>query len=86
MNTCLTPILTATQGICSELNSRNPAILPLRHHQKPCISPYKVQYLGLTTAKSPSRGHVPLGTYPLPDRLAGDTYRQAPSASELQIH
>jgi len=44
-----------------ELNSRNPTILPLKHHQKPCRTPYKVQQLGLTTAKSPSGGHVPLG-------------------------
>ena len=52
--TCLTPIPSSTQGICSKLNSRNPAILPLRHHQKPGRSPYKVQCLGLTAAKSPS--------------------------------
>jgi len=30
--TCLTPISSSTQGIRSELNSKNPAILPLRHH------------------------------------------------------
>jgi len=30
----LNPILSSTQGIRSELNSRNPAILPLKHHQK----------------------------------------------------
>jgi len=59
--TCLTPISSSTQGIRSELNSRNPVILPLRLHQKPCRSPYKLQYLGLTAAKSPSGGHVPLG-------------------------
>ncbi|QCD99606.1 hypothetical protein DEO72_LG7g890 [Vigna unguiculata] len=59
--TCLTPIPSSTQGICFELNSRNPAILPLKHHQKPCRTPYKVHQLGLTAAKSPSGGHVPLG-------------------------
>jgi len=58
---CLTPIPISTQGIRSELNSRNPAILPLKHHQKPFRTPYKVQQLGHTTAKSPSGGHVPLG-------------------------
>ena len=55
----LNPIPRSTQRICSELNSTNVTILPLRHHQKPCRSPYKVQYLGLTEAKSPSGGHVP---------------------------
>ncbi|QCD96619.1 hypothetical protein DEO72_LG6g1326 [Vigna unguiculata] len=30
----LNPYLDSTQGIHSELNSRNPAILPLKHHQK----------------------------------------------------
>jgi len=59
--TCLTPIPSSTQGIRSELNSRNPAILPLKHHQKPCRTPYKVQQLGIIAAKSPSGGHVPLG-------------------------
>jgi len=59
--TCLTHIPSSTQGICFELNSRNPAILPLKHHQKPCRTPYKVHQLGLTAAKSPSGGHVPLG-------------------------
>jgi len=59
--TCLTPIPSSTQGIRPELNSRNPTILPLKHHQKPCRTPYKVQQLGLTAAKSPSGGHIPLG-------------------------
>ncbi|QCD93004.1 hypothetical protein DEO72_LG5g1074 [Vigna unguiculata] len=36
--TCLTPIPSSTQGICSELNSRNPTIPPLKYHQKPCRS------------------------------------------------
>jgi len=58
--TCLTPIPSSTQGIRSELNSRNPTILPLRHHQKPCRSPYKVQSLGLAAYKPPSGGRVPL--------------------------
>ncbi|QCE06409.1 hypothetical protein DEO72_LG9g1421 [Vigna unguiculata] len=59
--TCLTPIPSSTQGIRSEINSRNPSILPLKHHQKPCRTLYKVQQLGLTTSKSSSGGHVPLG-------------------------
>ena len=36
--TCLTPISSSTQGICSELKSRNPTIPPLKYHQKPCRS------------------------------------------------
>ncbi|QCE15220.1 hypothetical protein DEO72_LG11g2229 [Vigna unguiculata] len=36
--TCLTPIPSSTQGIRFELNLRNPAISPLKHHQKPCRS------------------------------------------------
>jgi len=59
--TCLTLIPSSTQGIRSELNSGNPAILPLKNHQKPCRTPYKVQKPGLTTTKLPSEGYVPLG-------------------------
>ncbi|QCE00472.1 hypothetical protein DEO72_LG7g1762 [Vigna unguiculata] len=37
------PSRAQLEGCRFELNSRNPAILPLRHLQKPCRSPYEVQ-------------------------------------------
>jgi len=86
--TCLTSIPSSNQGIRSELNSRNPAILPLRHHQKPCRSPYKVQYLGLTAAKSPSGGHVPLGAIRFQTTWQGTRIarRQAPQTRKHSSH
>jgi len=81
--TCLTPIPSSTQGIRSELNSRNPAILPLKHHQKPCRTPYKVQQLRLIAAKSPNRGHVPLGA--TASRPPGGEH-VLPGAKRLKIH
>jgi len=85
---CLTPIPSSTQGIRSELNSRNPTILPLKHHQKLCRTPYKVQQLGLTATKSPSGGHLPLGATasrpPGGGHVPPGAKRQAPQNPQTQ--
>jgi len=49
------------KGYVSSHNSRNSSNLTSKHYQKLCRTPYEVQQLGLTAAKSPSGGHVPLG-------------------------
>ena len=63
---CLTLIPSSTQGIRSEVNSRNPTILPLKHLQKA---------LQITPADPNNQDSQQ------PNNLAGDTYRQAQSAS-----
>ena len=63
---CLTLIPSSTQGIRSELNSRNPTIFPLKHLQKA---------LQITPADPNNQDSQQ------PNHLAGDTYRQVQSAS-----
>ena len=86
--TCLTPIPSSTQGIRSELNSRNPTIPPLKHHQKSCRSHLQLQQLGLTAAKSPSGRHVPLGATSFQTAWRGTrtARRQAPKNPKFYNH
>jgi len=49
------------KGYVPSHNSRNSSNLTSKHYQKLCRTPYEVQQLGLTAAKLPSGGHVPLG-------------------------
>ncbi|QCD82453.1 hypothetical protein DEO72_LG2g2791 [Vigna unguiculata] len=60
--TCLTPIPSHNSRDTFRATTQGtPATSPLKHYQKPCRTPYEVHQLGLTAAKSPSGGHVPLG-------------------------
>ncbi|QCD82672.1 hypothetical protein DEO72_LG2g3012 [Vigna unguiculata] len=60
--TCLTPIPSHNSRDTFRATTQGtPATSPLKHYQKPCRTPCEVQQLGLTAAKSPSGGHVPLG-------------------------
>ncbi|QCE10401.1 hypothetical protein DEO72_LG10g1631 [Vigna unguiculata] len=60
--TCLTAIPSHNSRDTFRATTQGtPATSPLKHYQKPCRTPYEVHQLGLTAAKSPSGGHVPLG-------------------------
>jgi len=60
----------------------------LKHHQKSCRSHLQLQQLGLTTTKSPSGGHVPLGATSFQTAWRGTrtARRQAPNNHKFCNH